>query len=139
MITYFDTSVVLKLLVDDEAGTDQARQIWVTSDLVATAQLTYAESRAALAAARRAGRLTPMELRQVREAFEALWIQFEVIAVTSDLVRQAGDLAEQEALRGYDAVHLAAALVIDAQVMASADRALCDAAMRHNRSIASPI
>lgn len=139
MITYFDTSVVLKLLVDDEAGTDQARQIWVTSDLVATAQLTYAEARAALAAARRAGRLTPMELRQVREAFEALWIQFEVIAVTSDLVRQAGDLAEQEALRGYDAVHLAAALVIDAEVMASADRALCDAAMRHNRSIASPI
>ena len=57
MITYIDTSVLLKLLVDDEVGSDAAQRLWLESDFVVCAEIGYAEARAALAAARRAGRL----------------------------------------------------------------------------------
>lgn len=138
MITYLDTSVILKLIVDDEHGIDQTEEIWAKADVVATAEIGYAEARAALAAARRANRLSKLGLERARQEFEAIWPQLEVVEVTRELVRHAGDLAELEGLRGYDAVHLAAALRIDADVMASADRALCQAAARHGRAIANP-
>jgi uncharacterized protein len=35
-----------------------------------------------------------------------------VIELSPDLARSAGDLAQQHGLRGYDAVHLAAALTV---------------------------
>ena len=38
--------------------------------------------------------------------------QFVVIAVNSDLIDRAVDLARQRALRGYDALQLATALVV---------------------------
>lgn len=138
MIAYLDTSVILKLVVDDEHGTAEADEIWRVADVVVTAEIAYAEARAALAAASRAGRLTRRQLAQARDGFERIWPQLEVVEITRDLVRRAGDIAELDALRGYDAVHLAAALRIDADTMASADRALCIAAARHGCSIANP-
>jgi len=42
--------------------------------------------------------------------FDALWAQVDVAPVTTEMVPAAGELAEVEGLRGYDAVHLAAAI-----------------------------
>jgi hypothetical protein len=38
---------------------------------------------------------------------ERLWEEIERVDLTGRLAHRAGDLAEQHALRGYDAVHLA--------------------------------
>ena len=46
------------------------------------------------------------------------------------IVSVGGELAETEGLRGYDAMHLAAALAIGAEILSSADDDLCDAAAR---------
>jgi len=62
-----------------------------------------------------------------------------VVEVTEEIVAGAADLAEQEALRGYDAVHLAAAMLVEARVLTSADRALCDAAVRRGIRVANPL
>jgi hypothetical protein len=62
-----------------------------------------------------------------------------IVKITEDLVAIAADLAEQEALRGYDAVHLAAALAVGAHVLTSSDSALCDAAERRGLCVANPI
>ena len=40
-------------------------------------------------------------------ALEDLYAQLRIIAMDEPLARQAGELASQHALRGYDAVHLA--------------------------------
>ena len=48
-------------------------------------------------------------------------------------------LAEHEALRGYDAVHLGAALLVGATVFSSADTHLCGAAARRGLHIANPL
>ncbi len=57
--------------------------------------------------------------------------------VSEALIVGAADLAEAEALRGYGAVHLAAAVTVGATVFASADSELCAAAQR--RSAREPL
>lgn len=136
MITYVDTSLLLKLLVEDEVGSEAAEQIWLTSDHLVCAEIGYAEARAALASARRGGRPDPPGLSVAKRQLERLWDQVDVVAVRTHVVRAAGDLAEQEGLRGYDAVHLAAALEVPATVLAAADTQLLRAAQRRGLHIA---
>jgi predicted nucleic acid-binding protein len=53
-----------------------------------------------------------------------LWRQIDVIEATPAVAQSAGDLAESQGLRGYDAMHLASALVLGVDVVVTADRAL---------------
>lgn len=139
MITYVDTSVLLKLLVDDEVGGDAAERIWLDSDHLVCAEIGYVEARAALAAVRRAGRLSAPALRTAKAEFEELWSQVNAVTVTTPLVQHAGSLAERDALRGYDAVHLAAGLEAGVTVFASADDRLLEAARRHRLATSNPL
>lgn len=113
MTTYFETSAIVKLLVAEE-GSNRAGLLWDASDLIATSTISYAEARAALAAALRARRLTPTGLQGAKVALEDRFRRFDRVEVSEDLVRSAGDLAEEHELRGYDAIHLASALSLEA-------------------------
>lgn len=138
MITYFDTSVLLKLLIDDEVGTDAAQRLWLESDFVVSAEIGYTEARAALASARRGGRLDAEGLSTAKAELAKLWAQLDVVPVTTEVVLVAGDLAEIEGLRGYDAVHLAAALASNSTVVATADTQLLAAAQRRQLDVSNP-
>lgn len=138
MITYVDTSVVLKLLIDDELGGDAAERLWLDSDFLVCAEIGYAEARAALATAHRNARLTTRSHTSAKSELEGLWSQVDVVVVNTALIRSAGDLAEDERLRGYDAVHLAAGLVSGATVFASADDRLLAAAQRLRFATSNP-
>ena len=129
MNTYFETSAILKLMVT-EHGTDLAEQLWDASDLVVTSRLSYPESRAALAAAHRARRLTAGQLRESKRALESYFWEIDLIEVTPSIAEHAGDLAEEHSLTGYDSVHLASALAFDAEsvILATWDRAIARAA-----------
>ncbi len=111
MIAYFDTSAVVPLLVA-EVGSLRAWRLWADADRVLSVRLVYPEGRAALAQAERLGRLTRHQLRAAVAALEARCDQLDIVEIDADLARSAGELAEQHALRGYDAVHLAAAVRI---------------------------
>lgn len=138
MIAYVDTSSLLKLLVEEE-GSERAGVVWDTADVVASASVIVVEARAALAAAKRANRLTAAQYRKAKQELNALLNELTIVAITDELVADAADLAEREALRGYDAVHLAAALTVEATVLTSADSALCDAAGRHGIYVTNPL
>lgn len=62
--------------------------------------------------------------------FSALWREIDGIVLTEALASRAGDLAEDFALRGYDAVHLASAEAIadEDAVLVTADTELAAAA-----------
>lgn len=137
MITYVDTSVLIKLVVQ-EPGTGAATQLWEASDAVVSVALVQVEARAALAAAARAGRLSASQHRTTKRSLSHLVDQMDLVEVTAELVEQASDLAEVEALRGYDAVHLAGSLLVRADVMACADHDLCAAAERRGLMISNP-
>lgn len=128
MNAYFETSAIMKLVVVEE-GSDEAGALWDASDLVITSRLSYPEARAALAAARRARRLSEKELVNAKRALEGRFREIDLIEVTQHVARSAGDLAEQYGLGGYEAVHLASALAFDAEgvVLATWDRELAQA------------
>jgi predicted nucleic acid-binding protein len=137
LITYFDTSALLKLVVDDETRVEAIEQLWVSSTGVVCCELGYVEARSALAAARRAHRVTGPGLRLAKGDFEELWAQVEVVPVATALIHRAAELAEVTALRGYDAVHLAAALLVPVDTLASSDTQLNEAALAQGLAIAS--
>lgn len=129
MIAYFDTSAVVPLLIA-ESGSARAASLWAGADRVVSVRLIYPETRAALAQAERLGRLTARQLRDALAAFDSLFEEIDLVEVDDALARRAGELAEARQLRGYDAVHLAAAdRVHDPDVVVVAgDGALLDAA-----------
>ena len=126
---YFDTSAIVPIVIDEPSSTVAAR-LWDEADRVVSSRLVYAEGRAALAMARRLDRIDERELREAVDDFESLHDQLDVIEVTEGLVREAGGLAEQMNLRGYDAVHLASARLVDdaEMVLAAGDHTLLVAA-----------
>jgi len=138
VITYVDTSTLLKLLIEEQ-GSVRAAVIWDSAAVVAAARVVHVEARAALAAAARGRRLSPVQLRRTKTELVGLWQQFTIVEITEGLVDLAGDLAEQERLRDYDAIHLAAALQIGADLLTSADSDLCAAATRRGLHVANPI
>lgn len=138
MITYVDTSTLIRLIVEEE-GSDRAELIWQSADSVASVSLVVVEARAALAAATRGKRLSDDQLHVAKTELSAFVDDLHLVEVTEELIESAAQLAESEPLRGYDAVHLAAALFVRAAVLTSADRALCEAAERHGLHIADPL
>ena len=111
-----------------EQGSSTAVDAWGSADSIAINRLLYPEGRAALAAARRARRLTARDHSLAKQALEDLWRQADVVEITALVAGSAGDLAERHGLRGYDSVHLAAALAVAADVMVCADGDLLGAA-----------
>ncbi|MAT05502.1 MAG: VapC toxin family PIN domain ribonuclease [Acidimicrobiaceae bacterium] len=138
MITYVDTSTLLKLVIDED-GSDRAGTIWTSADIVAAASLIAVEARAVLAAARRGRRLTPGQHTAARDELDALLADLHIVEVTAELITEAAELAEAEALRGYDAVHLAAALLVEATILSSANTDLCAAGQRRGLHVANPL
>jgi hypothetical protein len=138
LITYVDTSTLLKLLIEED-GSEQAALIWDTAESLASATLVIVEGRAALAAADRSGRLTRVQLKRAKADLSGLIEEMNLVEITEGLIELAAELAEGEQLRGYDAVHLAAALTAEAEILTSADAALCDAAERRGLHVANPL
>ncbi len=138
MNTYFDTSTLIMLIVD-EPGSDTATLIWDTADTLSTVRLTLVEAHASLAAASRARRLTRSQHRAALVELDGLWASLAIVEVTGEIIDSACRLAESQALRGYDAVHLAAAVETRADVLTSADAKLCVAAAEIGMNVANPI
>jgi len=108
---YLDTSSLVKLYVA-ETGSDEVRARVDRATLVATATIAYPEARAALARRRRERALSPTAFGAARRTFEEDWPKYVAVQLTESLCRDAGDLAERYALRGFDSVHLACFLEI---------------------------
>ncbi len=110
-LVYFDASASVKLLAE-EAGSDLAAQLWDGCDAAVASRLAYPEVRAALAAAARSHDLDEADLDEAGRAWEGYWAATRPIELTAAVEQHAGKLAEEHALRGADAVHLASALAI---------------------------
>jgi predicted nucleic acid-binding protein len=136
MIAYFDTSAVVPLLIA-EPGSARAASLWDGADRAVSVRLIYLETRAALAQATRLGRLTARQLRDAVNGFDSLFEEIDLVEVDDVLARRAGQLAEVRQLRGYGAVHLAAAeRVRDPNVVVIAgDGALLEAAAAEGMAV----
>ncbi|MBA2508012.1 MAG: type II toxin-antitoxin system VapC family toxin [Nocardioidaceae bacterium] len=112
-IVYFDSSAFVKLVVEED-GSDLAAALWDGCDAAVSSRLAYPEVRAALAAAGRAHRLDRVDQGRATAACEDFWLATRVVELTELVATRAGQLANQHALRGADAVHLASLLAVGA-------------------------
>lgn len=128
MIGYFDTSAFVPLLVA-EPTSELCRRFWNDADDVVSCPIMYVEAAAALAQAQRMGRLTQARLEASLRLLDELWCEMDVIDIDQSLLERAAILARQAGLRGYDAVHCAAAEQIkdDDLVAATGDARLLSA------------
>jgi predicted nucleic acid-binding protein len=125
---YVDTSALVKLLVV-EAGTDTARRVWDQADELASSTPSRVELAAALSRAARDGRLTPDQAADRYAVFaEDLSPQMDWVIAGDPVVGLGIELAFNFVLRGYDATHLASAVLAGTDVMLSADAQLLEAA-----------
>lgn len=138
MIGYLDTSALVKLLLRDEDDRETARTLIAAMDASFTSRIAYPEARAALAAARRAGRLAPRAYPSALRDLDRAVGSFRIVELHPALARAAGDIAERFALRALDAVHLASALALGRSdtVVVTWDRTLASAAAAAGLGIA---
>jgi predicted nucleic acid-binding protein len=118
---YLDTSSLIKLYVE-EVGSSDVRDLVSDADIVATSLVAYPEARAALARLRRSGDLSARDFVRAKRTFEDEWSAFLALEVTTAISHEAGTLAEQYALRGFDALHLASFAAVARRAGAAATR-----------------
>lgn len=111
MILYLDTSSLVKLYVE-EAGSAEVRDLVERASVVATSVVAFAEARSAFARLAREETLADEQVARVRAAFISDWESFLKVRVLRRVYESAGRLAEEHALRGFDALHLASFLEI---------------------------
>jgi predicted nucleic acid-binding protein len=109
LILYFDSSALVKRYVEEQGSSDVLD--WMdASELNGTVLLTRVEVAAAITRAVRRQIVSQEDARQFLELFHKEWSHFTRLPITEPLVARADALACEHNLRGYDAVHLAAAL-----------------------------
>jgi predicted nucleic acid-binding protein len=109
VILYPDTSALVKLYVS-ETGSAEVRSAVDAASHVATSRVAYPEARAALAHRGREGQLDAHVMRRAVADLERDLAAYVVVEVSPELAALAGSLAEDHALRGFDALHVASAL-----------------------------
>ena len=106
MILYLDTSVIVKLYIEEHDSEDvMAAAAEATS--VFTSRLAYPETRAAFERRRREKSISPAAAKTVCQAFETDWASWVAVEFNAGIAASAAQLAEKHWLRAADAIHLA--------------------------------
>jgi len=134
MILYLDSSALVKRYID-EAGSDQVAAMFQEYRVIGTATITRAEISAAFKKAARIGLVGEEKAKESLLAFRAEWESYHRLPLSAIVISRADALAWDYDLRGYDAVHLAAALLWgeglnETVAMATFDRQLWQAAQK---------
>jgi predicted nucleic acid-binding protein len=110
MILYLDSSALVKRYVV-ETGSKDVNALIEQAEAVGSVILTRVEMASALAKSVRMNWLDTQDAQNAWQDFLAQWPSFARLAVTPALVERASRLAWDYGLRGYDATHLATALL----------------------------
>jgi predicted nucleic acid-binding protein len=108
MILYLDASALVKRYVT-EPGSADVSEAMSRADVVGTALISRAEVVAALGKAVRLAALTQEEALASIRVFRSEWLSLVRVQITEIVITHADTFAWEHGLRGYDAVHLAAA------------------------------
>ena len=122
MIRYPDTSALVKLYAE-EPGREEVQAAVEGARVIAVSEIGYVEARSALARKEREGALSEEQhyaaVEQLERDFREVYLSRPATGV---IIASAGEAARRHALRAYDAIHLATALVLKSEVRELWDR-----------------
>lgn len=132
MILYLDSSALAKRYLAEEGSADVERLV-TRAERAGSSILARVEVSAALARASRQELLGEPAAARLRLLFAKHWMSLLRLGLLETTVERAEELAWHHGLRGYDAVHLASALmwresVGESPILATFDRMLWEAA-----------
>lgn len=129
MKVVFDSSAFAKRYIE-EAGSEDVDALLQQTDQLGLSILCVPEIISALNRRRREQRLTDEQYRQIKVALSEDVADANILDLTPAVIQQTIHLLEQHMLRGMDALHLACALVWQADLFVSADKRQLTAAQR---------
>lgn len=112
MILYCDTSALIKRYVEED-GTDQVDELWDKSEVVSTSVVAFAESMATFRRKFREGMFSKKEYDFTINKFKEDYRYLILIPVNAELNNIIERLISKYQLRGFDAIHLASAMVFN--------------------------
>jgi predicted nucleic acid-binding protein len=137
MITYFDTSSLLKFVIK-EIGSEENLNIWNLSDEKVCSQLTRTEMHSALMRKVREGSVSASAVRGRLNAMDKLFADVVLVDITSEVIDASCELVKELPLKSADAIHLATALMVRADLFSSSDKRLCAAASESGIAVTDP-
>jgi predicted nucleic acid-binding protein len=137
MITYFDTSSLLKFIIK-EIGSEENLNIWNFSDEKVCSQLTRTEMHSALMRKVREGSISASAMRARLNAMNKLFADVVLVDITSEVIDASCELVKELPLKSADAIHLATALMVRADLFSSSDKKLCAAASESGIAVTDP-
>jgi predicted nucleic acid-binding protein len=110
MNLYLDASALVKRYIAENSSEEV--NAWIgKADLVVTSLITRVEVAAAITRARRMKIIDPDESDAALNQFRYEWESFQRLSITENTVIRGDLLACEHNLRGFDATHLACALI----------------------------
>jgi predicted nucleic acid-binding protein len=109
-ILYLDTSALVKLSVQEKGSSDVQRLVR-TAEHAGTSMITRTEMAAALARATRMGLIPRTEGEAAWNEFLTDWESITRLKVSGQIIERSSVLAWKYPLCGYDALHLASAVL----------------------------
>jgi predicted nucleic acid-binding protein len=120
MAVYFlDSSALVKRYVRELGSSHVLQLVDPTVNLVVVAAITGVEIVSALTRQARSRHISTVDLAVALSLLRSDFAsEYQIVGIMSPVIERAMQLAEIHALRGYDAVHLAAALTIHGERLA---------------------
>ncbi len=115
MILYLDTSALVKRYFR-ESQSDEVLSRWRSATQIVTSFVTYAETMAAMYRKKRDADLSEALIGKIASSFRLDWKSFIRVEVNQELNGYIDHVAQTHPLRGFDAIHLASALVVQERI-----------------------
>ena len=144
-IYYLDASAWVKRYYAEQ-GSGWVRGLFQQNVVFACASLGLVEVASTLARKEKAGEISLSRLDQALLDLQQDWQQFTKVHLTDDALHEALRIARANALRGSDAVHLASARLLDADlpaqddeiILVTSDHELREAALAYGLRVVDP-
>ncbi len=111
MIVYFDTSALIKRYLREPNSEEVIAFLNTPDHLFGSIVITQVEMSAAFQKAVRMNIVSLADATEVWSDFLDHWQAFTRLRVTAGTIERASDIAWKYGLRGYDSLHLAAAVI----------------------------
>jgi predicted nucleic acid-binding protein len=141
-VIYLDTSTLVKRYVK-EKGSEIVQRLFARQEDKVTAKIAYVEALAAFSRRRREGYLAENDYVSLCQRFDSEWEAYVVVELSDEVLKASRRLIDNYPLKGFDAIHLASALLIknivkEEVTFTCSDRNLLDAAEKENLNTVNP-